>query len=572
MKDLFAKYASLERSTKDGMAKMSKAHLRDPRLMKIMTKSDFLKAMRDTGSETQDVQSLSMLFSVADAGMNNPNGGLTFTEFAALFDLLDHPYASYDIAFRSFDLDRSGYVTASEINQKMSPQAIHKSTMEDSQDSDSSGGGASYTPFSYMKSFYKWASTQSPGVEGTDDNLQIKSRNEKQTSLSGDKHTALRRESDGNVELSFQLDNHSDLFRRYLGADALRSSSDKNSVSLNFGEFSEFFTELRKEMVLQAFEHMARPSDNTISFQEAVDLIFALAPTHFKSFLAKNTTQLLSLYSDGRVSYPMFVAYSAVLEKHPFIAAALRKRHKELGRKITRDELYAAQILEGVDLVVGEYLTPLQFQVFWDVMSRARGNVIGPEDLLTSVKWNGTMEDITDEHLDQIISSSEHDSSSENQGFLGGVVSFLKEFLEHFALGAVAGGIGAAAVYPIDLGKTRLQNQVTKPGVEPMYKGTIDAILKVFRSEGPIGLYRGLFPQLAGVAPEKAIKLTVNDMLRGFFSKHFGGDDDNEISVPLEIIAGGGGGCAQVRGSYSYSTLYILVSTPSCLCFYTYIL
>ena len=29
-----------------------------------------------------------------------------------------------------------------------------------------------------------------------------------------------------------------------------------------------------------------------------------------------------------------------------------------------------------------------------------------------------------------------------------------------WALGAVAGGIGAAAVYPIDLGKTRLQNQV----------------------------------------------------------------------------------------------------------------
>jgi hypothetical protein len=34
-----------------------------------------------------------------------------------------------------------------------------------------------------------------------------------------------------------------------------------------------------------------------------------------------------------------------------------------------------------------------------------------------------------------------------------------REFLEHFLLGAIAGGIGAFAVYPIDLVKTRMQNQ-----------------------------------------------------------------------------------------------------------------
>ena len=37
----------------------------------------------------------------------------------------------------------------------------------------------------------------------------------------------------------------------------------------------------------------------------------------------------------------------------------------------------------------------------------------------------------------------------------------------------------------------------------------------------------------------------MNDMLRGFFSKHFG-DSDSEISIPMEILAGAGGGCAQV--------------------------
>lgn len=35
----------------------------------------------------------------------------------------------------------------------------------------------------------------------------------------------------------------------------------------------------------------------------------------------------------------------------------------------------------------------------------------------------------------------------------------LLESVENFMLGAVAGGVGATAVYPIDLVKTRMQNQ-----------------------------------------------------------------------------------------------------------------
>lgn len=49
-----------------------------------------------------------------------------------------------------------------------------------------------------------------------------------------------------------------------------------------------------------------------------------------------------------------------------------------------------------------------------------------------------------------------------------------------------------------------------------------------------MGLYRGLLPQLMGVAPEKAIKLTVNDLVRDKCT-------DNQGQIPLwsEILAGG---------------------------------
>ena len=70
--------------------------------------------------------------------------------------------------------------------------------------------------------------------------------------------------------------------------------------------------------------------------------------------------------------------------------------------------------------------------------------------------------------------------------------------------------VGATAVYPIDLVKTRMQNQRSGTFVgELMYKNSLDCARKVIRHEGIFGLYRGLAPQLIGVAPEKAIKLTV---------------------------------------------------------------
>lgn len=70
--------------------------------------------------------------------------------------------------------------------------------------------------------------------------------------------------------------------------------------------------------------------------------------------------------------------------------------------------------------------------------------------------------------------------------------------------------VGASAVYPIDLVKTRMQNQRTGSFIgELMYRNSFDCFKKVIRHEGVFGLYRGLLPQLMGVAPEKAIKLTV---------------------------------------------------------------
>ena len=111
-----------------------------------------------------------------------------------------------------------------------------------------------------------------------------------------------------------------------------------------------------------------------------------------------------------------------------------------------------------------------------------------------------------------------------------------------FALGSIAGCVGATIVYPIDLVKTRMQNQRSGSYMgKLMYRNSWDCFTKVIRHEGARGLYRGLVPQLVGVAPEKAIKLTMNDLVRDKLQHK-----DGTIDLWAEVIAGGIAGGSQV--------------------------
>ncbi|XP_068578995.1 mitochondrial glutamate carrier 1 isoform X2 [Cebidichthys violaceus] len=102
--------------------------------------------------------------------------------------------------------------------------------------------------------------------------------------------------------------------------------------------------------------------------------------------------------------------------------------------------------------------------------------------------------------------------------------------------GGVAGLVGVTCVFPIDLAKTRLQNQ---QGVQ-VYKGMMDCLAKTVRSEGYFGCYRGAAVNLTLVTPEKAIKLAANDVFRQKLSK------DGHLPLWGEVLAGCGAGTCQV--------------------------
>lgn len=103
--------------------------------------------------------------------------------------------------------------------------------------------------------------------------------------------------------------------------------------------------------------------------------------------------------------------------------------------------------------------------------------------------------------------------------------------------GGIAGIIGVTCVFPIDLTKTRLQNQ--RSG-QQVYKNILDCLTKTVRSEGFFGMYRGAAVNLTLVTPEKAIKLAANDFFRHHLAK------DGKLSLFKEMLAGCGAGTCQV--------------------------
>ena len=102
--------------------------------------------------------------------------------------------------------------------------------------------------------------------------------------------------------------------------------------------------------------------------------------------------------------------------------------------------------------------------------------------------------------------------------------------------GAIAGIIGVTCVFPIDLVKTRLQNQQTG-----MYRSMLDCAIKTYRKDGFFGMYRGSGVNLLLITPEKAIKLVGNDFFRHVLRTKNGG-----LTLPRELVAGAGAGMCQI--------------------------
>ncbi|XP_058793360.1 ADP/ATP translocase 1-like [Phymastichus coffea] len=84
--------------------------------------------------------------------------------------------------------------------------------------------------------------------------------------------------------------------------------------------------------------------------------------------------------------------------------------------------------------------------------------------------------------------------------FLGGIPkdAFWRQLGGNLASGGAAGATSLLFVYPLDFARTRLGADIGK-GDNREFKGTADCLMKVFKSDGPIGLYRGFNVSVQGI-------------------------------------------------------------------------
>ena len=63
-------------------------------------------------------------------------------------------------------------------------------------------------------------------------------------------------------------------------------------------------------------------------------------------------------------------------------------------------------------------------------------------------------------------------------------------FLANIASGGCAGASGLVFVYPLDFARTRLAADIGRSGTKE-FNGLIDCMVKIVKSNGILGLYRG---------------------------------------------------------------------------------
>eukprot|EP00099_Drosophila_melanogaster_P019610 NP_610933.1 uncharacterized protein Dmel_CG8323 [Drosophila melanogaster] len=93
--------------------------------------------------------------------------------------------------------------------------------------------------------------------------------------------------------------------------------------------------------------------------------------------------------------------------------------------------------------------------------------------------------------------------------------------LNSFSAGLIAGSIMSVAITPPDVITTRLYNQgVDAEGRGLLYRGWLDCFVKILRSEGVYGMYKGFWANYLRIAPHSTLVLLFFDELVAVRTKY----------------------------------------------------
>lgn len=310
----------------------------------------------------------------------------------------------------------------------------------------------------------------------------------------------------------------------YFGAEGKRHD-------MTYDQFAQMIRGLQGERIRQAFQHYDTDRDGMITPDQFAAIVRDTQGHRLSDHILEHLPTLCNIQNGANITYPVVRAFLNITKEMDILDLLVRSRTGETpDKKIDKREF----LEEAQKKTRFSQFTPLEAEILFHF-----AGIDTPSGRLS------------DQDFAKVLDSS-YGSGSSLPGFdksdqaASTGTSFLHGFIKsahHFGLGSIAGALGAFVVYPIDLVKTRMQNQRSGAiGHARLYDNSIDCARKIIRNEGFRGLYAGLPPQLVGVAPEKAIKLTVNELLRNQFKDPQSGG----IKFGMEMIAGGSAGACQV--------------------------
>lgn len=319
----------------------------------------------------------------------------------------------------------------------------------------------------------------------------------------------------------------------------------KKRHNLDYPQFSQMLRGLQGERIRQAFQLFDKDGDGFIDPEDFERIILETSKHKLSDHLLQNLSSLCNISLSSKVSYANVRAFQNMIKEMDLVELIVRRAcAKSSDGKITRTEF----LNQAARITRFSLFTPMEADILFHFASLDEpSGRLGLADFakVLDPSWRTPIFDADDAAK----------RAKATAGAAGAALHQVMLSTYNFMLGSVAGAFGAFMVYPIDLVKTRLQNQRSALPGERLYKNSIDCFQKVVRNEGFRGLYSGVLPQLVGVAPEKAIKLTVNDLVRKQMT-----DQEGKITLPGEVLAGGMAGACQV---VSCSPCVLLVTDAS---------
>ncbi|KAI8900238.1 mitochondrial carrier domain-containing protein [Globomyces pollinis-pini] len=279
-----------------------------------------------------------------------------------------------------------------------------------------------------------------------------------------------------------------------------------------YKEFCQFIKSIREEKLKSFFKYHDPKQTGRISPDDAMKILYSLGGYSNTSPVAKHLT-----VNNTAITYPELVALSNVLSKLDVI--------KEITSEVAKHNNQTVDLQNFTKTAASS----LSYESFSGLEIAMLFHLVGTNSVLPATAF------------EPLFNPTFVPSTPQNKVRLSAAMETLKS-VYNFSLGSIAGALGAFAVYPIDLVKTRMQNQRSQVVGQVLYKNGFDCFKKVIRNEGVLGLYSGLLPQLVGVAPEKAIKLTMNDLVRSRMKNQ----ETGEIPIAAEVLAGMTAGGSQV--------------------------